>query len=707
MKFQNPNGHLFRATLALMILALALAGPGGAAEPDLPQEKTPLTFETPPELVISKAAREHLLGGRGDSVHRLAPIEVRWSQGSVLMPDGRAQPVSLHLALTPGPTLPVDGNRVNLLAGVSGELAIGSGLSRSQWVVEAGNFGEFFAKTHYLPESGELWIFLPVVIRHEAQDGIHGTFSIFFQVAGDKLSFDRAGLWDFGRDQLEERPDSRPLAEIFRVSAGAPLENPAPDRTSRPLQTPASLFLDAAPAAFEAHGDGDLLPLTEIREKVPGCEEEGQFFDLRLEGGRLAAPSGAGSPADLQLRLTPGPSYVDRQGSVRNLLLDARGLLTVGEGEAAHTRRIALDLRRDQLATTTFAPKTGHLRLTLPVVFDDPVGSPVYSNLSLACTAAGTGFSCSGAELQGEVGPWSRPLEGLLERAGTKLLLGRQAVARATGLDALPPNADDRCESACPNCVKNGCNGFCAATPTRCSSEKNAKNCCMGNLGWACRLCTDQTCTVVGVPRVLSAGAETVAGAEGCPFTLARMEELAPGERFLMEEWAVVTLHDGSAGRVSGIADASALDFARTKAACLADGRLELKAEAGEKGFALLIDHTVHPMNERHIPTPSLRFETLLTRQVGPEVHAAVRFQVDTSRKVRRVDLLHADGPLPKGFLKRVEDRLEIVYETERSHWLSVYAVFRVANGTVELDDFAISLPQCCDECPPPPYHCN
>ncbi|MCB1035682.1 MAG: hypothetical protein KDD47_17810, partial [Acidobacteria bacterium] len=456
-------------------------------------------------------------------------------------------------------------------------------------------------------------------------------------------------------------------------------------------------------------GIDSLSPLTGIEEHVPACDEEMPVLDLEFQGGRVLSSAGKGTTADLILRVTPGPSFLNRQGQVQNLLLGAKGLITLGTEATAHTLGLAMDHRGSLFASSTFTPETGDLDLTIPVALDDRISSPLWATLSVSCRVDSSRLSCSGAELLQEALPWESPsLDSLFVRAEKAVILGRKAIARAAGVGGFGEAAVVGCSFLCPKCRPGGCDSNCPAEGGGCGHTPGEAGCCFSSARWACRNCSVTTCaTVRGTVKVLGASPEIEKAAEACPFTLTRSEELTPGERFLMEEWAVVAYQRGPQGLVANLADASNLDFARTKAACLTDGRLELGAKDDPATFVLLVDHTIHPINERHIPTPSLRFEPMPTSQVGPEVRAAVRFQVDDSRAIQRVDLLYADGELPPRFLDEVSERLEIVYETEGSHWLSAYAIFRVAGARVEMSDSLVSLPQCCTGCPPPPYVCN
>ncbi|MCB1037669.1 MAG: hypothetical protein KDD47_27805, partial [Acidobacteria bacterium] len=105
MKARVRRSCLLLIVLRLLAPSLAGAGNGEPVERQPPPPRTPLTFESAPELTLADATRDHLLAGHGDSSVDLSPVEIHWRRTTVSTPDGRTVPATLRLELTPGPSM--------------------------------------------------------------------------------------------------------------------------------------------------------------------------------------------------------------------------------------------------------------------------------------------------------------------------------------------------------------------------------------------------------------------------------------------------------------------------------------------------------------------------------------------------------------------------------------------------------------------------
>ena len=229
------------------------------------------------------------------------------------------------------------------------------------------------------------------------------------------------------------------------------------------------------------------------------------------------------------------------------------------------------------------------------------------------------------------------------------------------------------------------------------------------------------TCSVVEpitLTMPLSSTVETTT-AQSCSIPLTRTETIENEDTvFVMEEWAVV-VHETSAslptqissvsatnlwsGKIESSAPrtqikyASSSEFASGKIGCLLNGAAFAEQVAGEGDALLIVDHALHPPDNRFMPYPTVEiFPKGRRLKADNVVNGFVRVDVSKSEEIRAVDILYADAPLPVNLADVIKAGLVVDYIDDRRHRFFVYGHFRLESGTVRLIKQAITLPQCC-----------
>ncbi len=210
---------------------------------------------------------------------------------------------------------------------------------------------------------------------------------------------------------------------------------------------------------------------------------------------------------------------------------------------------------------------------------------------------------------------------------------------------------------------------------------------------------------------------------EGCPYQLTRIGSEPDGNRFLLDEWAVMSYPSASESFSEVLVEGSSSDhFGQAQGRCLARGgvsanprtlarslgkSLERNSRGEARSSVAVIAHVPHALNERFMPKPTISLRPNALPYTDPPIQALLRIEVGMDETIRAIDTVLSDSAIPEAAIRAIRNSLQIDYTDARRHRMAVYALVRVAQGGVRLEDVLITLPECCPNCPAPPYVCQ
>ena len=235
--------------------------------------------------------------------------------------------------------------------------------------------------------------------------------------------------------------------------------------------------------------------------------------------------------------------------------------------------------------------------------------------------------------------------------------------------------------------------------------------------------CLPGQCTQSANSTLVALGGAGFQPVEGCAYQLTRKGTDPDGGRFLFDEWAVLTYSESEEGFSEVLADRSSSGhFAQAQGSCLAQGGItesprqlaeilgkatNRSTRAAERSSIAMIAHVPHAMNERFMPNPSISLRAHAVPFTEPPIEALLRVAVGMDESIQEIDTVLSDSEIPAAVMRALRESLQIDYKDKRRHRMAVYALVRVAQGQVILREVLITLPECCPNCPPPPYHCQ
>jgi hypothetical protein len=157
----------------------------------------------------------------------LQPVELRWTDGSAVLPDGATAPISLDIRFVPEASMALEpGNQMTFLSNVSGRLRVDPKGATTEWRIEQANYGPYFAKTHWFYDKGDSgWRFgvhLPLAfLRETDKHRVVAHMFVAFSESDEKLAFRKAWMIPRLGGNPSEAPD-KPSALFTRAIASFP-----------------------------------------------------------------------------------------------------------------------------------------------------------------------------------------------------------------------------------------------------------------------------------------------------------------------------------------------------------------------------------------------------------------------------------------------------------------------------------------------------
>lgn len=238
------------------------------------------------------------------------------------------------------------------------------------------------------------------------------------------------------------------------------------------------------------------------------------------------------------------------------------------------------------------------------------------------------------------------------------------------------------CDSVCPNGVQSS-SASCVPPSVSCNCQP------LGGGGGHCKS-TVQTVKAIGLDDGGSLRDLPVKGIQLTRLESSGMEHHGQVMRYLMAEWALVSLDPAKSGGGGGrILAASSNVFSESSLADLAIGE-----KASALGTALLVAVPPHDDNSRLISLPELKLSAPISSAIAGQVLVQVDFSED--RRLQGLTVLHDNlGGVSAELFNQLRGSLSMSYASDDQHRAVSFALISVGSES-RLETVVTYLPKCC-----------